>query len=160
MTQRRTNILDKIGNYIRGYKGYATRDEKRNTDKKLRDELAQKIQQAENTIISHQQQLVNLGEMQLCQEWEISRKALNTIYTKIKNATYGESSFFSEYQLKELELDKIHSFDLTMTERVNLIFFTVEANINETMSAGLITQQVKDIDKIIIDRTNFINQFK
>lgn len=160
MTQRRTNFFEKIGNYIRGYKGYATRDEKRNTDKKLRDELAGKIHQAENTIVSHQQQLVKTGEMQLCQEWEIARKALNTIYSQIKNATYGESSFFSDQQLKETELDELYFIDLSMTERVDLIFKTVETEINETMSAGLITQQVREIDKIIIKRTNFINQFK
>jgi hypothetical protein len=160
MTHRRTNIFEKIGTYIRGYKGYATRDEKRNTDKKLRDELAGKIYQAENTIISHQQQLVKTGEMQLCQEWEIARKALNTIYSQIKNATYGESSFFSDQQLKETELDELYSIDLSMTERVDLIFKTVEADINEIMSSGLVTQQVKEIDKIIIKRTNFINQFK
>lgn len=160
MTQRRTNFFEKIGNYIRGYQGYATRDEKRNTDKKLRVELAGKIQQAENTIISHQQQLVKKGEMQLCQEWEIARKALNTIYSQIKNATYGESSFFSDQQLKETELDELYSIDLSMTERIDLIFKTVEADINERKSSGLVTQQIREIDKILIKRTNFINQFK
>ena len=160
MTQRRTNFFEKIGNYIRGYNGYALRDEKRNTDKKLRDELAGIIKQSEDIIIKHQQQLVKTGEMQLCQEWEIARKALNTIYSQIKNATYGESSFFSDKQLKETELDEIYSIDLLMTERIGLIFKTVEADINEPMSSAIVTQQVREIDKIIIKRTNFINQFK
>lgn len=160
MTQRRTNFFEKIGNYIRGYKGYTLRDEKRNTDKKLRYELAGIIKQSEDTVIKHQQQLVKTGEMQLCQEWEITRKALNTIYTRIKNSTYGESSFFSDNQLKETELDEIYSIDLSMSERVHLIFKTVEADINEVMSAGFVIQQLNEIEKIIVERTNFINQFK
>lgn len=160
MTQRRTNFFEKIGNYIRGYKGYALRDEKRNTDKKLRDELAGIIKQSEDTVIKHQQQLVKTGEMRLCQEWEIARKALNTIYTRIKNSTYGESSFFSDNQLKETELDEIYSIDLAMSERVHLIFKTVEADINEVISAGFVTQQVNEIEKIIVKRTNFINLYK
>lgn len=160
MTTRRTNFFEKIGNMIRGYKGYALRDEKRNTDKKLRDELSGIIQQSEKTVITYQQQLVKTGEMQLCQEWEIARKALNTIYSKIKNATYGESSFFSDQQLKETELDVIYKTDLEMSERVHLILKTVETEINETMSAGFVNQQVKEIDAILIKRTNFINQFK
>lgn len=160
MTQRRTNFFEKIGNYIRGYKGYALRDEKRNTDKKLRDKLAGIIKQSEDTVIKHQQQLVKTGEMRLCQEWEIARKALNTIYSRIKNSTYGESSFFSDNQLKETELDEIYSIDLAMSERVHLIFKTVEADINEVISAGFVTQQVNEIEKIIVKRTNFINQFK
>ncbi len=160
MTTRRTNFFERIGNMIRGYKGYALRDEKRNTDKKLRDELSGIIQQSEKTVITYQQQLVKTGEMQLCQEWEIARKALNTIYSKIKNATYGESSFFSDQQLKETELDVIYKTDLEMSERVHLILKTVETEINETMSAGFVNQQVKEIDAILIKRTNFINQFK
>lgn len=145
---------------IRGYKGYSLRDEKRNTDKKLRDELSGIIQQSENSIIKHQQQLVKTGEMQLCQEWEIARKALNAIFSKIKNATYGESSFFSDQQLKETELDEIYKIDLEMSERVHLILKTVEEEINETMSAGFVNQQVREINAILIKRTNFINQFK
>lgn len=66
MTTRRTNLFEKIGNMIRGYKGYSLRDEKRNTDKKLRDELSGIIQQSEKTVITHQQQLLKTGEMQLC----------------------------------------------------------------------------------------------
>ena len=41
MTQKIRNFIEKIGNIIPGYKGYAIRDEKRNTDKKLRDELVE-----------------------------------------------------------------------------------------------------------------------
>lgn len=160
MTTRRTNLFERIGNMIRGYKGYSLRDEKRNTDKKLRDELSGIIQQCEKTVIKHQQQLVKTGEMQLCQEWEIARKALNTIFSKIKNATYGESSFFSDQQLKETELDEIYKIDLEMSERVHLILKTVEEEINETISAGFVNEQVREIDAILIKRTNFINQFK
>ena len=160
MTTRRINLFERIGNMIRGYKGYSLRDEKRNTDKKLRDELSEIIQQSEKTVIKHQQQLVKTGELQLCQEWEIARKALNTIFSKIKNATYGESSFFSDQQLKETELDKIYKIDLEMSERVHLILKTVEEEINETISAGFVNQQVREIDAILIKRTNFINQFK
>jgi len=160
MTQRQTNFFEKIGNIIPGYKGYAIRDEKRKTDKKLRDELAGIIKQAENMVITYQQQLVKTNDMQLCHEWEIARKSLDTIYSRIKNTTYGESSFFSDQQLKENELDEIYKFDLEMTERVHLIMKTIDVDIKETMSAGFVNQQVREIDTILIKRTNFINQFK
>lgn len=160
MTQRQTNFFEKIGNIIPGYKGYAIRDEKRKTDKKLRDELAGIIKQAENVVITYQQQLVKTNDMQLCQEWEIARKALNTIYSRIKNTIYGESSFFSDQQLKENELDEIYKFDLEMTVRVHLIMKTIDVDIKETMSACFVNQQVREIDTILIERTNFINQFK
>lgn len=157
---RPINFFERIGNMIHGYNGYALREEKRNTDKKLRDELSGIIQQSENIVIKHQQQLVKTGDINLCQEWEIARKALNTIFSRIKNATYGESSFFSDRQLKEKELDEIYKIDLEVSERVHLILKTVEVEINETMSSGFVNQQVREIDTMLIKRTNFINQFK
>ena len=160
MTKRNVNIFDKIGTLIPGYNGYAARDEKRNDDKKLRDELSRIINQAETLIEKHQQLLIKAGEMNLCKEWEIARKLVDTIYTKVKNATYGESSFFSNNQIKETELDEIYNIDYEMAERVLLIFKTADADINEVMSAGLIINQVKEIDNILNKRTTFINRHK
>jgi hypothetical protein len=126
----------------------------------LRDELSRIINQSETLIEKHQQQLIKTGEMNLCKEWEIARKAVNTIYTKVKNATYGESSFFSNNQIKEAELDEIYNIDYEMTERVHLIFKTVDADINEVISAGVVINQVKEIDNILNKRTPFLNRYK
>lgn len=160
MTQRKSNIIDKIGLLIPGYKGYAVRDELRNTDKKLRDNSSLIIQKCESLIITHQKKLINTSEIQSCKEWEISRKSLNTLFSKIKNTTYGASSFFSENQLKEEELEKIYSYDLEISERVSLISKTVQEEINEFLSAGLVSQQISAIESVLIKRLNFINQYK
>lgn len=160
MTKRNVNIFDKIGTLIPGYNGYVIREDKRNDDKKLRDELSRIINQSEILIEKHQKQLIKSGEMNLCKEWEIARKAVNTIFTKVKNTNYGNSSFFSTNQIKETELDEIYNLDFEMTERVHLILKTADADINEVMSAGLIINQVKEIDNILNKRTTFINRHK
>jgi hypothetical protein len=160
MTTRKSNIFDKIGSLIPGYKGYAVRDELRNTDKKLREHLAKIIQEVESLIVLHQKTLIDANEMQSCKEWEISRKSLNTLFSKIKNCTYGESSFFSENQLKEEELEKIYDFDLEISERVSLISKTAQEEINQPLSSGFILQQIREIESIFIKRLDFINQHK
>ncbi len=161
MSQRKTSILDKIGMLIPGYKGYAIRDEMRNTDKILRDKLSSLIQQSENNIIEHQQKLIKNEDMQSCKEWDISRKALNTLLSKVKLTTYGESSFFSENQLKEEELSNIYQYDLEISEKTAIIISkTIESEINEVLSSITILKQCKDIDGILTERTNYINQFK
>jgi hypothetical protein len=53
MTIRKTNIIEKIGLIIPGYKGYAVRGESRNTDKKLRENSSLIIQKCESLIITH-----------------------------------------------------------------------------------------------------------
>lgn len=160
MSQRKINILDKIGRLIPGYTGYAIRDEKRNTDKKTREFIALSIQLSENLIIQHQKELLNKNEIQQMKEWETVRKLLNTLYSKIKNTSYGESSFFSENQLKEEELDMIYSFDLEISEKTTLISKTIQEEIDEILSIVFVIKQIRDIETLIVDRLNYINQYK
>ncbi len=160
MSQRKINILDKIGRLIPGYTGYAILDEKRNTDKKTREFIALSIQLSENLIIQHQKELLNKNEIQQMKEWETVRKLLNTLYSKIKNTSYGESSFFSENQLKEEELDMIYSFDLEISEKTTLISKTIQEEIDEILSIVFVIKQIRDIETLIVDRLNYINQYK
>ena len=160
MTLRKATFLDKIGSLIPNYQGYSVRAEKRNIEKMFRDEISMLIKSAESKIVSFQKQLISRNEIILCQQWEISRKLINTLYSQIKNASYGESPFFAENQVKDEELEIIYKYDLEISERVALINKTIESEIDEPMSAGFIKQQVVAINTIIIDRTNFINRFK
>lgn len=158
--ERKINFFDKIGNLIPGYKGYIIRDKKRNTDKKFRDELVSRLNQSEEFIIRYQKDLMKSDDVTNLTLWEQSRKALNTISTKIKYSTYGESSFFSEKQLKEDELDAIYNIDLELAEKVSLIVKTILSDIAEPLSAGLVLNQIFDIEQILSKRTNFINEYK
>lgn len=158
--ERKINLFDKIGNLIPGYKGYVIRDEKRNTDKKFRDELVSRLNQSEEFIIRYQKDLMKSDDVTNLTIWEQSRKALNTISTKIKHSTYGESSFFSEKQLKEDELDAIYNIDIELAEKVSLIVKTILSDIAEPLSAGLVLNQIFDIEQILLKRTNFINEYK
>ncbi len=160
MSHRKTNILDKIERLIPGYTGYAIRDEKRNTDKRTREFIALSIQQSENLIVQHQKTLINKGDVQQTKEWENLRKLLNTLYSKIKYASYGESSFFSENQLKEDELDMIHSIDLEMVEKTQFISKTVQEEIDEILSVVFVLNQIREIETLLLKRLNFINQYK
>lgn len=158
--ERKINLFDKIGNLIPDYKGYVIRDEKRNTDKKFRNELVSRLNQSEEFIIRYQKNLLKSNDVTNLTLWEQSRKALNTVSTKIKYTTYGESSFFSEKQLKEDELDAIYNIDLELAEKVSLIEKTILSDIAEPLSAGLVLNQINDIEQILSKRINFINEYK
>ena len=157
--ERKDNILDQIGRLIPGYKGYAIREEQRNTDKKLRDLLSSKIANSEKEIITHQQHLISKKELKTCEEWEIARKILNTLQSKIKFVPYGESSFFSEHQLKEIELEQIYEKDLVISESIDSLCTTIENQINSSCPPEL-NQLIKNIENLMHGRMHFIEKFK
>lgn len=62
--------------------------------------------------------------------------------------------------MKEEELDMIHSFDLEITEKTLFISKTVLEEMDEILSVVFILKQIRDIEKLIVERLNFINQHK
>ena len=158
--KRTVNIIDRIGTLIPGYKGYTERDARRNIDKDLRVQISNNLSLTEKKIEQHCLSLVRNNQIQIAMEWEQIRKAINTLIPKIKNASYGVSSFFSDEQIKETELDKIYDMDLLLSERMKLFNEMIFENINEPIISVNIMKSLFEIDNLIIDRTNFINQFK
>ena len=88
------------------------------------------------------------------------RKSVDTLFSKIKYAKHGESSFFSEMQLKENELDEIYNLDLKLVENVNLVCSSVESYIQDSTNPKAINKMVRDIEIALDNRNNYINTFK
>jgi hypothetical protein len=160
VTVRNKNIIDKIGSLIPGYNGYATRSDKRKTDRIFREQHSILINKSESFVVEYQKILLSNNSFQLMNEWEAVRKKLNTLTFLLKFSNYGESSFFSERQIKEEELDKIMDFDEQIFERVHLIFKTTQTEIEETMSKTFILNCIKEIETVLLNRSTFISKFK
>lgn len=158
--ERNKNILDRIGSLIPGYKGYSIRDEKRNSDKKLREHLSNYLQHVESSIIEHQSYLINKKDLNTCQEWEVIRKSLNTLLTKLRYAKYGESPFFSESQINESELDEIYQIDLRISERIDLIFNLINKHIKEVLAPISINESLKQLELLMNERLILISNYK
>ena len=102
--ERDLTIIDKIGSLIPGYRGYVEREGRRNCDKQLRSNLSSRLTGCENTLVNRIKEAINIPDRPLMRKIEICRKLINTTQSKVNYAPYGESSFFSDQQIKEDEL--------------------------------------------------------
>jgi hypothetical protein len=160
MTKRNVNILDRIGSLIPGYKGYSLRDEQRNTDKKVRDHIANQLATIEINIKEFQLKFIKSNKLLEATEIESVRKAINTLLPKIKHAPYGVSGFFATQQLKENELEQIYSFDIEIAERVSNMLTLSHKLEQEPLASISLVQHCRSIDEILIKRTDFVQRFK
>ena len=160
MSIRNKNILDKIGALIPGYLGYSNRADKRKSEKKIRDQNALLLEKSEKNIIEFQKILISNNDLTVLKEWEVLRKHLNTLTSLVKYANYGESSFFSENQIKEEELDKILQFDEEIVDRIQIIFKATENELSDELTKILIANCLKEIDRSLSYRSNFIKDHK
>jgi len=159
MTKRKPNIAIKIGALIPGFNGYSERSNRRHNEKIFRVENVKLLERSEQRIIDFQKTLTT-NNIPLLTEWELVRKPLNTMISKFKSTNYGESSFFSAEQIKEVELAEIQRFDEEIVDRIQLIFKATENEMKESLTPVNILNNLKHIDEILINRSNFISRYK
>ena len=157
---RKRNVLDKLGRFIPGYKGYALRDERRNNDKKLRDQVCSILKLSIENFRNQVSILVKEGDVVEAKKLDLLIKAIDTEHTKIKHLAYGSSSLFSEKQVKEEQLERLYKFDEEIMEKADLVFASSN-KIDETkLYIETAHKSIQEIKSLIVDRTNYINQYK
>jgi hypothetical protein len=153
--KRSKNIFDMIGSLIPGYCGYAEREDRRQCDKILRDQISTTIDYYEKAIKKQIENKIDSNNLTQSRSLEICRKKLNTLSSKIKYAPYGESAFFSNLQLKEEELLEIYNKDLKITDIVNGIKESIlNANPDNILSI------IDNIEQLIDNRNQYIKEYK
>jgi hypothetical protein len=149
------NVFDKLGSLIPGYKGYAERDGRRNCDKILRDSISSQLSESEKNIYFQMKAALKIKDKSKMNELEEVRKETNTFLSKVKYAPYGATGFFSDNQIKEDELFSIYQYDFDLAESVKRFF---ELSTSEDLVAT--KNQLKNCTEILLNRNNYINEFK
>ena len=153
--ERKKNIFDKIGSLIPGYRGYANRDSRRGCDKLLRNQIADEILKSESLMNARLKEEVKNKNFNKLQEIEEYRKSLNTLSEKVRYAPYGESTFFSDNQIKEDAIQEIYQLDYKLFSLLN----DSKDKLVE-MSNTELNVYISSISLLINERNSFIKGFK
>ena len=122
--KRALNIFDKIGTLIPGYMGYQEREGRRECDRQLREQIADKLTTVEKTINSFIENtpFENLGEI------EKIRKKINNLSSLIRYSSYGATAFFADAVIREPELENIYQLDLDVLDATDDIMQSAKSN--------------------------------
>lgn len=103
--------LKRIASKIPGFDGYIEQTNRRNADKLLREQIADRYAQLKKQVGELQHDFANSGELTYLDELETAATKLGTFIDKIENAAYGYSSFFEAVKIGEEELARLYQFD-------------------------------------------------
>ena len=154
--ERTPAIFDKIGSLIPGYSGYAEREGRRQCDKILRSQIASELQNCERLSQDKITDLIKEKKFDLLNSFENCRKRVDTLISKVRYASYGSSSFFSDAQIKENELQEIYKRDLLLMEAVQ----SLKASLQQSPSSESIIDILSNIDKMLFTRNQYLKEFK
>ena len=111
MYQSEKNFLEKIASHIPGLKGYREKEDRRETDKRLRDYMAAELDKNRKALEVLKRTLLGQGELDVIDDLDRVTHTLQKAADSIRFASYGYAGLFDQVKIQDAELDKLYEYD-------------------------------------------------
>ena len=111
---------------IPGVRTYREREHRRETDKKLREHLASRLQEIRSRLKKVVLDLSTKGQMESLGKLDRLSSHLQQIADTVRYASYGYSGIFDVEKIREDELNRLYTFDLLLVDDLERIQKSVE----------------------------------
>jgi hypothetical protein len=148
--QKVTNSMDifkKIASKIPGFKGYVERQNRRDSDKLIRDTIFQRFRELEGRVSDLQVEFINQGEISYTDDLEKAALRLRTFADRIRTAPRGYSSLFEAIKINESELAKLYEYDATLLEKTDEVNRAID-NIQASLGTDGLPAAIRNLQTI------------
>jgi hypothetical protein len=151
--QSEKNLLEKLADAIPGLKGYRDKESRRDTDKRFREYLANRIDTSRDAIDDVKRRQVNEKRLDGLADWDRLSQKLFKISNSIRHATYGYSGFFDQVKIQENELDRLYQYDLSLVSDVEAL----EKTLQGTPQISDVESKLNALERRVEDRKNLFS---
>lgn len=146
--------LEGLARKIPGYSGYKEKELRREADKLLRAELADKFDDQRKRLADLQHELISQARIEFLDDLECPVMKLQLLIDRIRTASYGYAGLFDAIKVKEEQLDALYAFDGQMLGFVD----TVAADIDRATSAINAGEGIGDAIRALVGTVDEANQ--
>ncbi len=114
------DIIKKLLSKIPGFSGYIERENRRSSDKIIRELISARLEEAWKRISGLQRDLISQGAIRDIDDLEAAAIKYRQVIDRVQKASYGYSGFFDAVKINEKELEQIYQYDLAMLDQVDL----------------------------------------
>ena len=111
------DIFKKIASKIPGFKGYVERQNRRDSDKLIRDTIYRRFRELEGRVSDLQVEFINQGEIKYTDDLEKAALRLRTFADRVRTAPRGYSSLFEAVKINEAELAQLYEYDAMLLDK-------------------------------------------
>lgn len=148
-----TALLSKIP----GFKGYIAREERRASDKLLRETISQRFEEQWKRVSDLQQEFISMGEIMYMDDLERAAIKLRTFADRIRTAKRGYSGFFDKVKVEEEDLARLYEYDNAMFALVDEVARAID-NVQASMGTEGVTAAIKALEKTAKDAIETFNR--
>jgi hypothetical protein len=148
--QKITNSMDifkKIASKIPGFKGYVERQNRRDSDKLIRDTIFQRFRELEGRVSDLQVEFINQGEINYIDDLEKAALRLRTFADRVRTAPRGYSSLFEAVKINEAELAKLYEYDATLLDKTDEVSRAID-NIQASVGTDGLPAAIRNLQTI------------
>lgn len=146
------DIFTKLLSKIPGFSGYIERQNRRASDKLLRETVSNQFEQLWQRISGLQTDLISRGDIAYINDLERPALKLRQFIDRVRTATYGYSGFFDAIKVNQDELAKIYQYDfnlLQLRDTVSQAIDNVEAAIGSDGLPAAIRNLTRNAQKCV-----------
>ncbi len=126
-SKTQTGLLEKIELIIPGFRGYKEKELRRESDKLVRNQIYQKLYEAEALVKDTYRTLVNQGVSEAWDDTDHLVARMDRITQRINHAEYGYAGFFDVMKVREPDLDRMMAFDDQLLQQTDTVTQAVQA---------------------------------
>jgi hypothetical protein len=115
------NFLERIASHIPGIAGYREREARRETDRRLREFLAARLDEGRGALSGLRNRATDAGELKLLDTIGRLDRALQKSVSSLRYADYGYSGVFDQVKIGEAELGQIYAYDASLVADVTAL---------------------------------------
>jgi len=120
-------LSERIAAALPGFRGYKEKELRRESDKLVRNHLAQKLSKGKDNVRSISQKIADKRYLDTLTDVDRLVAKMDRITEKINHASYGYSGFFDIVKIKEENLDRMIAYDNQLIESVNALTESIDA---------------------------------
>ena len=117
--EARKGFSDRVERWLArvpGVRSYRDREDRRETDKHLREKMGSQLQEARSQLAQAILGLSQKGQYDLLEELDRLSSRIQQMADTIRYASYGYTGIFDLEKIREKELDRLYSIDLSLMD--------------------------------------------
>jgi hypothetical protein len=112
------NFLEKIASHIPGVAGYREREMRRETDRRIREFLAGRLDEGRASLNAVRNAATDAGELKMLDAVGRLDRTVQKSVSSLRYADYGFSGLFDQLKIGQAELDQIYAYDAGLVDDV------------------------------------------
>src|SRR5260370_15579606 len=122
-----TSLQEKIELAIPGFHGYKEKELRRESDKLIRNQIYQKLSDAESQAKDTYRSLVNQGANDSWDDTDHLLARLDRVMERINHSEYGYAGLFDVTKVKETDLDRMMNYDMQLIQMADNVTNAIQA---------------------------------